>query len=244
MKNWFVMIVGWMFCVCVVFSSIVYVVDVFVDGVMLIVNIGMEYCMLLCDVLLYDLYLISVIVEDQNLKVCLIFKVILVMVLFCGQMVSLDVSVIIVVSDGYVLYLLMCLLLGDCVDGLCVWLVVEDFVVLWLMFKGQDIGLFWLIWMVFVVKVLVVNESLWIYSIVCIDVVVLLGECFVVIWFVVGLFVDGVVMCGFVMFQCVCFLCYMFNCVGDVNFGFDFNVLYSFVEYFGDEKLCYLICDL
>lgn len=243
MKNWLATIAGWTFCACVAFSSTAHAADAPADGATLTVNIGTEHRTLSRDALLHDPHLTSVTVEDQNLKARLTFKAIPVTALFRGQTVSPDASATTAASDGYVSHLPMRLLLGDRADGPRAWLAVEDPAAPWPTLKGQDIGPFRLIWTAPAAKASVVNESLWTYSIVRIDVAALPGERFAAIRPAAGLPADGPVMRGFATFQRVCFSCHTLNRAGDANLGPDLNVPYSPVEYLGDEKLRHLIRD-
>lgn len=243
MKNWLATIAGWTLCACVAFSSTAHAADAPDGGATLTVNIGTEHRTLSRDALLHDPHLTSVTVEDQNLKARLTFKAIPVTALFRGQTVSPDASATTAASDGYVSHLPMRLLLGDRADGPRAWLAVEDPAAPWPTLKGQDIGPFRLIWTAPAAKASVVNESLWTYSIVRIDVAALPGERFAAIRPAAGLPADGAVMRGFATFQRVCFSCHTLNRAGDANLGPDLNVPYSPVEYLGDEKLRHLIRD-
>lgn len=243
MKNWLATIAGWTLCACVAFSSAAHAADAPDDGATLTVNIGTEHRTLSREALLHDPRLTSVTVEDQNLKRRLTFKAIPVTALFQGQTISPDASATTAASDGYVSHLPMRLLLGDRADGPRAWLAVEDPAAPWPTLKGQDIGPFRLIWTAPPAKASLVNESLWTYSIVRIDVAALPGERFAAIRPAAGLPADGPVMRGFATFQRVCFSCHTLNRAGDANLGPDLNVPYSPVEYLGDEKLRHLIRD-
>ncbi|MCT7327418.1 MULTISPECIES: c-type cytochrome [Ralstonia] len=243
MKNWLATMAGWALCACAAFSSGAHAADAPDDGTTLTVNIGTQHRTLSRDALLHDPHLTSVTVEDQNLKSRLTFKAIPVTELFRGQAVSPDASATTAASDGYVSHLPMRLLLGDRADGPRAWLAVEDPAAPWPTLKGQDIGPFRLIWTAPPAKASVVNESLWTYSIVRIDIAALPGERFAAIRPAAGLPADGPVMRGFATFQRVCFSCHTLNRAGDANLGPDLNVPYSPVEYLGDEKLRHLIRD-
>ena len=243
MKNWLATMAGWALCACAAFGSAAHAADAPDDGATLTVNIGTDHRTLSRDALLHDPRLTSVTVEDQNLKRRLTFKAIPVTALFQGQTVSPDASATTAASDGYVSHLPMRLLLGDRADGPRAWLAVEDPAAPWPTLKGQDIGPFRLIWTAPLAKASVVNESLWTYSIVRIDIAALPGERFAAIRPAAGLPADGPVMRGFATFQRVCFSCHTLNRAGDANLGPDLNVPYSPVEYLGDEKLRHLIRD-
>lgn len=243
MKNWLATIAGWTLCACAAFGNAAHAADAPDDGATLSVNIGTEHRTLSRDALLHDPHLTSVTVEDQNLKHRLTFKAIPVTALFRGQAVSPEASATTAASDGYVSHLPMRLLLGDRADGPRAWLAVEDPAAPWPTLKGQDIGPFRLIWTAPPAKASVVNESLWTYSIVRIDIAALPGERFAAIRPAAGLPADGPVMRGFATFQRVCFSCHTLNRAGDANLGPDLNVPYSPVEYLGDEKLRHLIRD-
>ena len=240
MKNWLATMAGWALCACAAFGGVAHAADA-ADGTTLTVNIGTQHRTLSRDALLNDPHLTSVTVEDQNLKRRLTFKAIPVTELFRGQTVSPDASATTAASDGYVSHLPMRLLLGDRADGPRAWLAVEDPAAPWPTLKGQDIGPFRLIWTAPPAKASVVNESLWTYSIVRIDIAALPGERFAAIRPAAGLPADGPVMRGFATFQRVCFSCHTLNRAGDANLGPDLNVPYSPVEYLGDEKLRHLI---
>ncbi len=114
----------------------------------------------------------------------------------------------------------------------------------WPTLKGQDIGPFRLIWTVPAGRAAsVINESLWTYSIVRIDITASPAERFAAIRPAPGLPADGAVMRGFATFQRVCFSCHSLNRVGDAHLGPDLNVPHSAVEYLGDDKLARLIRD-
>ena len=201
MKNWLATMAGWALCACAAFGSAAHAADAPDDGATLTVNIGTDHRTLSRDALLHDPRLTSVTVEDQNLKRRLTFKAIPVTALFQGQTVSPDASATTAASDGYVSHLPMRLLLGDRADGPRAWLAVEDPAAPWPALKGQDIGPFRLIWTAPPAKASVVNESLWTYSIVRIDVAALPGERFAAIRPAAGLPADGPVMRGFATFQ-------------------------------------------
>lgn len=242
MKNWLATMAGWALCACAAFGSAAHAADAPDDGATLTVNIGTDHRTLSRDALLHDPRLTSVTVEDQNLKRRLTFKAIPVTALFQGQTVSPEASATTAASDGYVSHLPMRLLLGDRADGARVagrgrprravadaqgpghWPVPADL--------DGAAG-----------KASVVNESLWTYSIVRIDVAALPGERFAAIRPAAGLPADGPVMRGFATFQRVCFSCHTLNRAGDANLGPDLNVPYSPVEYLGDEKLRHLVRD-
>ncbi|WP_296228912.1 c-type cytochrome [Ralstonia sp. UBA689] len=239
MKRWLVTMAGWMVCACATFGGAAYAAD----PVTLIVAVGAQQQTWERDALLHDQRLTNVTVEDENLKRRLTFKAIPVTELFRGQLTSPDASATTAASDGYVSHLPMRLLLADRADGPRAWLAVEDPAAPWPMLKGQDIGPFRLIWTAPAAKASVVNESLWTYNIVRIDVAAVPEARFAAIRPAAGLPADGPVMRGFATFQRVCFSCHTLNRAGDANLGPDLNVPYSPVEYLGDDKLRHLIRD-
>ncbi|MGO4327168.1 MULTISPECIES: c-type cytochrome [unclassified Cupriavidus] len=196
------------------------------------------------DGLLNDRRLTDVTVDDDNLKRRLTFKAIPLAVLLRGMPVTPDASATTAAGDGYISHLPMRLLLADSADEPRAWLAVENPAAPWPTLKGQDIGPFRLIWTVPSGHAAsVVNESLWTYNIVRIDITASPAERFAAIRPAAGLPADGPVMRGFATFQRVCFSCHSLNRVGDAQLGPDLNVPYSPVEYLGDDKLTKLIRD-
>lgn len=239
MKHWLVTMTGWVICACAAFGGAAYAADL----VTLTVAVGGQQQTWERDALLHDPRLTKVTVEDENLKRRLTFKAIPVTELLRGQSTSPDASATTAASDGYVSHLPMRLLLADRADGPRAWLAVEDPAAPWPTLKGQDIGPFRLIWTAPAAKASEVNESLWTYSIVRIDVAAVPEARFAAIRPAAGLPADGPVMRGFATFQRVCFSCHTLNRAGDANLGPDLNVPYSPVEYLGDDKLPHLIRD-
>ncbi len=196
------------------------------------------------EALLNDRRLTDVTVDDDNLKQRLTFKAIPLAALLRGMPVTADASATTAASDGYISHLPMRLLLADSVDGPRAWLAVENPDSPWPTLKGQDIGPFRLIWTVPAGRATsVINESLWTYSIVRIDITALPAERFAAIRPAASLPAGGTVARGFATFQRVCFSCHSLNRVGDAHLGPDLNVPYSPVEYLGDDKLARLIRD-
>jgi cytochrome c2 len=192
--------------------------------------------------LLKDRRLTSVTVEDDNLKRRLTFKAIAMPELLRGLPVSADATATTAASDGYISHLPVRLLLGEGAGVPRAWLAVEDARAPWPKLKGQDIGPFRLIWTVPKGQAgAAINESLWTYSIVRIDVTASPAERFAAIRPAADQPADGPVMRGFATFQRVCFSCHSMNRMGDANLGPDLNVPFSAVEYLGDEKLSALI---
>ena len=239
MKTPLVTIANWMVCACVLLAGAAQAED----NATLTVNVGAQQQTLSRDALLHDPRLRDVTVEDQNLKRHLTVKAIPAQALFGGQQINPEASATTAASDGYVSHLPMRLLLADRADGPRAWLAVEDPAAPWPTLKGQDIGPFRLVWTAPPAKASLVNESLWTYNIVRIDVAALPGERFTAIQPAAGLPADSPVMRGFATFQRVCFSCHTLNRAGDANLGPDLNVPYSPVEYLGDEKLRHLIRD-
>ncbi|WP_104654675.1 c-type cytochrome [Ralstonia insidiosa] len=239
MKHWLVTLAGWAICACATLSGTAYAAEF----ATLTVAVGAQPRMWTREALLHNPHLTDVTVEDQNLKRRLTFKAVPVTEFFKGQPTSPDASATTVASDGYVSHLPMRLLLADRPDGPRAWLAVEDPDTPWPTLKGQDIGPFRLIWTAPPAKAAVVNESLWTYNIVRIDVAAQPQERFAAIRPAAGLPADGPVMRGFATFQRVCFSCHTLNRAGDAQLGPDLNVPYSPVEYLGDEKLRHLIRD-
>lgn len=239
MKHWLVTMAGWMVCACATFGGAAYAAD----PVTLTVAVGAQQQTWERDALLHDPRLTNVTVEDENLKRRLTFKAIPVTALLQGQPTRPDASATTAASDGYVSHLPMRLLLADRADGPRAWLAVEDPAAPWPTLKGQDIGPFRLIWTAPAAKASEVNESLWTYNIVRIDVAAVPEARFAAIRPAAGLPADGPVMRGFATFQRVCFSCHTLNRAGDANLGPDLNVPYSPVEYLGDDKLRHLIRD-
>lgn len=235
MKHWLMTMAGWALGACAMLGGTAYADD----AATLTLNIGAQSRTLSRDALLHDPHLRNVTVDDQNLKRRLTVKAIPVTELFRGQSISPDATT--AASDGYVSHLPMRLLLADRADGPRAWLAVEDPAAPWPTLKGQGIGPFRLVWTAPRAKASLVNESLWTYSIVRIDIAALPGERFVAIRPAAGLPADGPVMRGFATFQRVCFSCHTLNRAGDATLGPDLNVPYSPVEYLGDEKLRHLI---
>jgi len=224
-------------CACAMFGGAAHAAD----PATLTITVGTQQQTLALDALLHDPRLTDVTVEDENLKRRLTFKAIPVPELFRGQQASPDASATTAASDGYISHLPMHLLLGDRADGPRAWLAVEDPAAPWPTLKGQDIGPFRLIWTAPPAKAALVNESLWTYSIVRIDVAAQPAARFEAIRPAAGLPADGPVMRGFTTFQRVCFSCHTLNRAGDATLGPDLNVPYSPVEYLGDAKLRQLI---
>jgi len=194
--------------------------------------------------LLNDRRLTDVTVDDDNLKRRLTFKAIPVTSLLRGMPVTAGASATTAAGDGYVSHLPMRMLLADSADQPRAWLAVENPAAPWPTLKGQDIGPFRLIWTVPPGHAASeVNESLWTYNIVRIDIAASPAERFAAIRPASGLPADGPVMRGFATFQRVCFSCHSFNRAGDAQLGPDLNVPYSPVEYLGDDKLGRLIRD-
>ncbi|MGM3277352.1 c-type cytochrome [Ralstonia sp. 24A2] len=239
MKHWLLTMTTWVACACATLSGVVHAAD----SATLTIAVGAQQRTLAREALLHDPRLADVTVEDENLKRRLTFKAIPVTELFKGQSTNPDASATTAASDGYVSHLPMRLLLADRPDGPRAWLAVEDPAAPWPTLKGQDIGPFRLIWTAPSAKASVVNESLWTYNIVRIDVAAQPEERFAAIRPAAGQPADGTVMRGFATFQRVCFSCHTLNRAGDANLGPDLNVPYSPVEYLGDEKLRHLIRD-
>lgn len=239
MKHWLMTMAGWVLGACAMLGGTAHADD----GAALTLNVGGQSRTLSRDALLHDPHLRDVTVEDQNLKRRLTFKALPVTELFRGQSISPDASATTAASDGYVSHLPTRLLLADRADGPRAWLAVEDPNAPWPTLKGQGIGPFRLIWTAPPAKASLVNESLWTYSIVRIDIAALPGERFAAIRPAAGQPADGPVMRGFATFQRVCFSCHTLNRAGDATLGPDLNVPYSPVEYLGDEKLRHLIRD-
>ncbi|CAJ0735822.1 c-type cytochrome [Ralstonia mannitolilytica] len=239
MKHWLMTMAGWVLGACAMLGGTAHADD----GAALTLNVGGQSRTLSREALLHDPHLRDVTVEDQNLKRRLTFKALPVTELFRGQSISPDASATTAASDGYVSHLPTRLLLADRADGPRAWLAVEDPAAPWPMLKGQGIGPFRLIWTAPPAKASLVNESLWTYSIVRIDIAALPGERFAAIRPAAGQPADGPVMRGFATFQRVCFSCHTLNRAGDATLGPDLNVPYSPVEYLGDEKLRHLIRD-
>ncbi|CAJ0773620.1 hypothetical protein LMG18090_00136 [Ralstonia mannitolilytica] len=239
MKHWLMTMAGWVLGACAMLGGTAHADD----GAALTLNVGGQSRTLSREALLHDPHLRDVTVEDQNLKRRLTFKALPVTELFRGQSISPDASATTAASDGYVSHLPTRLLLADRADGPRAWLAVEDPAAPWPTLKGQGIGPFRLIWTAPPAKASLVNESLWTYSIVRIDIAALPGERFAAIRPAAGQPADGPVMRGFATFQRVCFSCHTLNRAGDATLGPDLNVPYSPVEYLGDEKLRHLIRD-
>lgn len=235
MKHWLITLAGWLTCAMLGGTAHA------ADATALIINVGAQHRTWARDALLHDPRMADVTVDDENLKRRLTFKAIPVSEFFKGQPASPDASATTAASDGYVSHLPMRLLLADRADGPRAWLAVEDPAAPWPMLNGQDIGPFRLIWTAPADKAAAVNESLWTYNIVRIDVAALPGARFAAIRPAAGLPADGAVMRGFAVFQRVCFSCHTLNRAGDATLGPDLNVPYSPVEYLGDDKLRHLI---
>ncbi|GMG93767.1 cytochrome c [Cupriavidus sp. TKC] len=200
--------------------------------------------------LLKDRRLVSVTVEDDNLKRRLTFKAIPLAALLHGLPVAADATATTAASDGYISHLPLRLLIAEGADAPRAWLAVENPAAPWPKLKGQDIGPFRLIWTVpkghahnKISENSEINESLWTYSIVRIDVTVSPAERFAAIRPAADLRADSPVVRGFATFQRVCFSCHSMNRMGDATLGPDLNVPNSAVEYLGDEKLSALIRD-
>jgi mono/diheme cytochrome c family protein len=196
------------------------------------------------DGLLNDRRLVDVTVDDDNLKRRLTFKAIPLAALLRGMPVTAGASATTAASDGYISHLPTHLLLADRADEPRAWLAVENPAAPWPKLKDQDIGPFRLIWTVPPGRAAAaINESLWTYSIVRIDITASPAERFAAIRPASGQPADGPVMRGFATFQRACFSCHSLNRAGDANLGPDLNVPYSPVEYLGDDKLARLIRD-
>ncbi|WP_426399636.1 c-type cytochrome [Ralstonia sp. R-29] len=239
MKHWLKAITAWAICVCAALNTTTHAAEI----ATITVAVGRQARVWTREALLHNSRLVDVTVEDENLKRRLTFKAVPVTEFFKDQPASPDASATTAASDGYVSHLPMRMLLADRADGPRAWLAVEDRDAPWPTLKGQDIGPFRLIWTVPAGKAALVNESLWTYNIVRIDVAALPSERFAAIRPAAGLPADGPVMRGFATFQRVCFSCHTLNRAGDANLGPDLNVPYSPVEYLGDEKLRHLIRD-
>ncbi|MHA6846495.1 c-type cytochrome [Ralstonia syzygii] len=240
MKAWFARLVGWLGCTAVLLAA----VPCLADTAALTITAGTQQRTWTRDELLHDRRLTSVTVEDDNLKRRLTFQAIPVSALMRGFPVTPDASATTAASDGYVAHLPLRMLLADRVEGPRAWLAVENPAAPWPTLKGQDIGPFRLVWTVPPSsQEAAVNESLWTYSIVRIDVAAPPSERFAALRPAPGLPADGPVMRGFATFQRVCFSCHSLNRVGDATLGPDLNVPYSAVEYLGDERLAKLIRD-
>lgn len=240
MKAWFARWVRWLGCT----MALLAVAPCFADTAVLTIAAGTQQRTWTRDELLHDQRLIAVTVEDDNLKRRLTFQAIPVSTLLSGLSVTPDSTATTAASDGYVSHLPMRMLLADRADAPRAWLAVETPAAPWPTLKGQDIGPFRLIWTVPPAgQGAAVNESLWTYSIVRIDIAASPAERFAAIRPAPGLPADGSVMRGFATFQRVCFSCHSLNRVGDANLGPDLNVPYSAVEYLGDARLAELIRD-
>ncbi|AOZ03665.1 cytochrome C [Cupriavidus sp. USMAHM13] len=192
--------------------------------------------------LLRDRRLASITVDDDNLKRRMTVRAIPLAALLEGLPVAPDASATTAASDGYVSHLPMRLLLADGAGEPRAWLAVEDPAAPWPRLKGHDIGPFRLVWTTPTPQAAAqVNESLWTYAIVRIDLAAAPAERFAAIRPAPGLPADGPVMRGFATFQRVCFSCHSLNRAGDANLGPDLNVPYNPVEYLGDDKLARLI---
>lgn len=218
------------------------------DAATLIITAGAQQQTWTRDALLKDRRLVSVTVDDDNLKRRLTFKAIPMAALLAGLAVPKDGSATTAASDGYVSHLPMRLLLADDASGPRAWLAVEPSAKPWPKLKGQDIGPFRLIWTVPKTAAkgtasVRINESLWTYAIARIDIGASAAERFAAIRPAADQPADGPVMHGFATFQRVCFSCHSINRTGDANLGPDLNVPYNPVEYLGDEKLAKLIRD-
>ena len=240
MKAWIAMAVGALGCAIAFLAGPACAADT----VTLTIAAGTQQRSWTLDGLLKDRRLTDVTVDDDNLKRRLTFKAIPLTALLRGMPVTADASATTAASDGYISHLPMRLLLADSVDEPRAWLAVENPAAPWPTLKGQDIGPFRLIWTVPAGRAAsVINESLWTYSIVRIDITASPAERFAAIRPAPGLPADGAVMRGFATFQRVCFSCHSLNRVGDAHLGPDLNVPHSAVEYLGDDKLARLIRD-
>ncbi len=219
------------------------------DAATLTITAGAQQTTFTRAALLKDRRLVNVTVDDDNLKRRMTFKAIPLAALLAGLPVAKDGSATTAASDGYVSHLPMPLLLADRADGPRAWLAVENPARPWPTLKGQDIGPFRLIWTVPKSSAgaargdaaVSINESLWTYAIVRIDVGATAAERFAAIRPAADLPADGPVARGFATFQRVCFSCHSMNRAGDAHLGPDLNVPYNPVEYLGDDKLTRLI---
>jgi hypothetical protein len=109
MKNWRVMMAGWMVCACAALGGGAHAAD----PATLTIAVGSQQRTWERDALLHDPRLTDVTVEDENLKRRLTFKAIPVPDLFRGQSTRPDASATTAASDGYVSHLPMRLLLAD-----------------------------------------------------------------------------------------------------------------------------------
>jgi len=192
--------------------------------------------------LLKDSRLTEVTVNDENLKRPMTLKAIPLATLLRGLPVTADASATTAASDGYVSHLPMHLLLAEGPGDPHAWLAVENPAAPWPTLRGQDIGPFRLVWTVPAGHAAsAVNESLWTYSIVRIDIMASPAARFPAIRPSAGLPADGPVMRGFATFQRVCLSCHSLNRGGDAHLGPDLNVPYSAIEYLGNDKLAMLI---
>ncbi|MGT2452619.1 c-type cytochrome [Cupriavidus basilensis] len=240
MKAWIAMAVGALGCAMAFLAGPAYAADT----ATLTIAAGAQQRNWTREALLNDRRLTDVTVDDDNLKQRLTFKAIPLAALLRGMPVTADASATTAASDGYISHLPMRLLLADSVDEPRAWLAVENPDSPWPTLKGQDIGPFRLIWTVPAGRATsVINESLWTYSIVRIDITASPAERFAAIRPAASLPAGGPVARGFATFQRVCFSCHSLNRVGDAQLGPDLNVPYSPVEYLGDDKLARLIRD-
>ncbi|MGO4304461.1 c-type cytochrome [Cupriavidus sp. RAF12] len=239
MKAWIAKAVGALGCAMAFLAS-----SASAEPVTLVISADTQQRSWTVDVLLKDRRLTNVTVEDENLKRRLTFRAIPVAALLRGMPVAADATATTAASDGYVSHLPMRLLLADSADAPRAWLAVENPARPWPRLKGQSIGPFRLIWTLPSGHAAsVVNESLWTYNIVRINITASPAERFAAIRPAADQPADGPVMRGFATFQRVCFSCHSMNKVGDAHLGPDLNVPYSPVEYLGDDKLVKLIRD-
>ena len=240
MKAWFARLAGALGCAMMILAGPVRAADT----ATLTIVAGAQERSWTRQELLKDRRLTKVTVEDDNLKRRLTFKAIPLAILLGGLPTSASSTATTAASDGYISHLPVRLLVGEGTDVPRAWLAVEDPAAPWPKLKGQDIGPFRLIWTVPKGPAgAEINESLWTYSIVRIDVTASPAERFVAIRPAAGLPADGPVMRGFATFQRVCFSCHSMNRAGDANLGPDLNVPHSAIEYLGDDKLSALIRD-
>ncbi|SDD46590.1 Cytochrome c [Cupriavidus sp. YR651] len=239
MKVWIAKAVGALGCAMAFLAS-----SASAEPVTLVISADTQQRSWTVDALLKDRRLTNVTVEDENLKRRLTFRAIPVAALLRGMPVAADATATTAASDGYVSHLPMRLLLADSADAPRAWLAVENPARPWPRLKGQSIGPFRLIWTLPSGHAAsVVNESLWTYNIVRINITASPAERFAAIRPAADQPADGPVMRGFTTFQRVCFSCHSMNKVGDAHLGPDLNVPYSPVEYLGDDKLVKLIRD-
>lgn len=240
MKAWFATVVGMFGCTLALLAGSACAADT----ATLTIAAGSQQRSWTRQQLLDDRRLADVTVDDDNLKRRLTFKAIPLAALLRGLPVTPDASATTTASDGYVSHLPARLLLADRADAPRAWLAVETPAAPWPKLKDQDIGPFRLIWKLPQGRAYPeINESLWTYAIVRIDMSASPAERFAAIRPASGLPADDPVMRGFATFQRVCFSCHSMNRMGDAQLGPDLNVPYSPIEYLGDDKLTRLIRD-